>query len=306
MKVWFVVLVFVILLAGCASEPEVKKDSTPGESKKPLVYVSNYPLQYFANRISASLIDVRLPVPSGEDPAFWVPTPEDISELQQADLVLLNGATYESWLKNVSLPTSRLIVTTENFTERFIALEEATTHSHGPDGEHEHTSIAFTTWLDPTIAVEQARVIKDALSSRWTDHKDQFETQFDGLTQELEAIDTEISGIVKRDPNLPLLFSHPVYQYLTHRYGLNGRSVHWEPHEMPSDSMWQDLKTTLKSHPAQWMIWEGEPSSDIKEKLADLGIQSIVFNPCGSAPEKGDFISVMKQNISALKDVFVE
>jgi hypothetical protein len=51
------------------------------------------------------------------------------------------------------------------------------------------------------------------------------------------------------------------------------------------------------------MIWEGEPAADISAKLAELGVHSIVFAPCGGIPEAGDFASVMKLNIQALKAV---
>jgi zinc transport system substrate-binding protein len=268
---------------------------------RPLVYAANYPLQYFAQRISEPLVDVRLPMPAGEDPAFWTPSPEDIVALQKADLILLNGASYESWLKNVSLPSSRLVDTSTGFQEQFITQKDATTHSHGPDGEHEHSATAFTTWLDLALAVEQARAIKDALATRWPEHRDQFEAQFEKLANELETLDREITQTANYASDVPVLFSHPVYQYFARRYRIDGRSVHWEPEEMPSDAMWQELATLRRSFPAKWMIWEGQPSSEISAKLAELGIQSIVFDPCAGAPDGGDFASVMARNVAALK-----
>ena len=300
MKVWKWAAVLSILLAGCSGEDVTQTGSEP--TGRPVVYASNYPLQYFAQKISAPLADVRMPVPAGEDPAFWVPTPEDVVALQKADLVILNGASYESWLNNVSLPSSRLVDTSEGFKEQLIA-QETTTHSHGPDGEHEHSATAFTTWLDLALAIEQARAIKDAFSARWPEHKGQFEAQFQKLAKELEALDAEISQTAKAAAGVPVLFSHPVYQYFERRYQVNGRSVHWEPDEMPSESMWQELTALLSSHPAKWMIWEGEPSADISAKLAELGVHSIVFAPCGGAPAAGDFASVMKLNIEALKTI---
>ena len=303
MNRWRWVTAFSLLLAGCSGENEAETDSQPRGSGRPLVYVSNYPLKYFCERISAPLVDVRLPAPAGEDPAFWKPSSEDIQMLQEADLIVLNGASYESWLKNVSLPESRLVDTSAGFPEQLISLEETTTHSHGPDGEHEHSATAFTTWLDLTLAVEQARAIKDALSTRWPDHRGQFEAQFEKLAKDLEALDEEINQAAKGADGVPVLFSHPVYQYFERRYRVDGRSVHWEPEEMPSDAMWQELATLLRSHPAKWMIWEGQPSSEISEKLAELGIQSIVFDPCAGAPDGGDFASVMALNVAALKTV---
>jgi zinc transport system substrate-binding protein len=288
-------------LAGCSGEKAAETGAEPGG--RPVVYASNYPLQYFAQRIAGPLVDVRLPVPTGEDPAFWKPRAEDVVALQQADLILLNGASYESWLKDVSLPESRLVDTSDGFREQFIAVEETVTHSHGPDGKHEHSATAFTTWLDLALAIEQARAIQGAFSKRWPEHQGQFEAQFKKLVTELEALDAGISRTAKAATGVPVLFSHPVYQYFERRYQLNGRSVHWEPDEMPSESMWQELTTLLSSHPAKWMIWEGKPNPEITAKLVELGVQSIVFAPCGGAPDNGDFATVMKLNIEALKAV---
>ena len=299
MKVWYAAVMLSILLAGCSGKDVAETGSEP--TGRPVVYATNYPLQYFAQRISAPLVDVRLPVPSGQDPAFWAPTPEDVAALQKADLVVLNGASYESWLKNVSLPSSRLVDTTDGLQAQFIALEGSVTHSHGPDGEHEHSATAFTTWLDLALAIEQARAIEKAFSQRWPEHQGQFEAQFQNLAQELEALDAELSQAAKAAAGVPILFSHPVYQYFERRYQLNGRSVHWEPGEMPSEAMWQELTALLSAHPAKCMIWEGEPAADIRAKLTALGVHSLVFAPCGGAPAVGDFASVMKLNIQALK-----
>ena len=69
---------------------------------------------------------------------------------------------------------------------------------------------------------------------------------------------------------------------------------------MPSDALWEELATLLHSHPAKWMIWEVEPLPDVAKKLAEMGIRSVVFDPCGSAPDEGDFLTVMQQNAAEL------
>ncbi len=168
MKVWQAVVTWVIVLCGCSGN-ETTESANPSEGRRdgpgrPTVYASNYPLQYFAERIAASRVEVRLSAPAGEDPAFWKPTSGDVAALQQADLIILNGASYESWLENVSLPTSRLVDTSVAFEERFMTQQNVTTHSHGLDGEHEHSATAFTTWLDLTLAIEQRRAQSRARS----------------------------------------------------------------------------------------------------------------------------------------------
>jgi zinc transport system substrate-binding protein len=61
----------------------------------------------------------------------------------------------------------------------------------------------------------------------------------------------------------------------------------------------------VKDHPAQWMIWEGEPLEASVEKLRSMGINSIVFNPSGNVPRQGDFLSVMQENVNNLKPIFM-
>jgi zinc transport system substrate-binding protein len=73
---------------------------------------------------------------------------------------------------------------------------------------------------------------------------------------------------------------------------------------LPDEQMWSELQEIVKAHPAKWMIWEGEPKPESVSRLKAMGIDSIVYDPCGNRPETGDFITVMKQNIENLRKVF--
>jgi zinc transport system substrate-binding protein len=294
----------VMILVGCSKKEEAESIGTQETAESPVVQVSNYPLEYMAKRIAGPLIAVGFSIPAGVDPAFWKPVSKDILAMQDADLVVLNGAQYESWLATVSLAPSKLVDTTAALTDRLVHLEETEIHSHGPKGEHEHAGTAFTTWLDPTMAIEQARAIKDAFSRRWPEHGDRFEAEFDKLTSDLAALDAELKKIVGRNTDRAALFSHPVYQYLARRYGINGRSVHFEPDAMPNDAAWQELSDLVADHPAKWMIWEGKPLPEIAKRLRSMGIESVVFNPCGGTPEQGDFLSVMRRNLADLERIY--
>ena len=110
------------------------------------VFVVNYPLKYFAERIGGEYVKVLFPAPGGIDPAFWIPDIQTISAYQQADLILLNGAAYSKWVDKVSLPQSKLVNTSRKFKDQYITIEGAVTHSHGSGGEHAHEGVAFTTW----------------------------------------------------------------------------------------------------------------------------------------------------------------
>lgn len=273
-------------------------------AEKPSVYTVNYPLAYFAERIAGDLVVVRFPAPLDVDPAFWMPDPETIAAYQAADLILLNGADYAKWLKTVSLPMSRMVDTSRAYKDQYIQQASLTTHSHGPGGQHSHGGTAFTTWLDLDQAVQQARAIKDALVRSLPGHEAGLTKNFGILERELLDLDARLREIAERDPGRPLVASHPVYQYLARRYGLNLKSLMWEPDELPSESQWSELATILAGHPAKWMLWEGEPAEESVARLRALGVESIVFSPCANRPAPDDFLSVMERNLAGLERVF--
>ncbi|MCK5412551.1 MAG: zinc ABC transporter substrate-binding protein, partial [Gemmatimonadetes bacterium] len=216
----------------------------------------------------------------------------------------LNGAGYASWTDRASLASSRLVVTTEDVSDRYVVVDDAVTHSHGPEGEHAHGTVAFTTWLDPTIAVEQARAIRDAFVRARPAAEVSFGEGFDVLEADLLDLDVRLSQIVAARPEQPLLASHPVYQYLAARYGLDLRSVHLEPDEPLSAAAWRDLQAMLEERPAGWMMWEAEPLLKTAARLRELGVESVVFSPAANRPADGDYLSVMDANARRLATLY--
>ena len=290
------------VISACSKKADQLQDSTSG-SDKPVVYTVNYPLAYLAERIGGDWIEVEFPAPTDEDPAYWQPDAAAIENYQKADLVLMNGAGYAKWMEMVSLPTSKSVNTSSGFQNQYIELEEAITHSHGPDAEHAHGGLAFTIWLDFSLAARQTEAIKDAFVKLMPENKPNFEANYTALEKDLLTLDADMKAVAEKINNVPLVVSHPVYQYWAGGYGLNVKSVHWEPDEAPTDQQWQEFRKMLKDHPSKWMIWEGQPMTETVDALNSMQIQSIVFDPCGAAPSEKDFLHSMQKNIKDLEQM---
>lgn len=291
------VALFSILLLGAVS-------ATAAE--KLVIFTVNYPLQYFAQRIGGAHVDVHFPAPEDVDPAFWKPDAKTVGEYQRADLILLNGANYAEWLSKVSLSRLRTIDTSRSFRDQFIKVSATTTHSHGPGGDHSHSGTAFTTWLDPVLASQQAKAIHDALFKKRPDLIHAFSENYAILNNELLELDKTIRQIVAKQPRQPLLASHPVYQYFARRYNLNLQSVLWEPDVEPSGADWRALAKLTSQHPARRMFWEAQPKQKIVKRLQSFAVHSVVLQTCANRPEKGDFMSIMTENIQNLRLAFPE
>ena len=274
------------------------------KSDKPTVAVVNYPLKYFAERIAGNHVNVIFPIPADIDPAFWIPEPEGVLAFQSADLILLNGATYSKWLDKVTLPRGKMVNTSRAFKDQYIPVNDAPTHSHGPEGAHVHAGLAFTTWIDFQQAIQHAEAIRDALARLAPEQKNDFEARFSALKGDLLMLNRRMKKTVTNERTQPLVASHPVYAYFARRYGVNIQSVLWEPTDVPNAQQWAELETILSDHASKWMIWEREPNAASVAILRSTGVNSLVFDPCGNVPDQGDFLSVMRQNVENLQSAF--
>ena len=296
-------LVYIMALALAACGKADQKSGAPKKNTARLEVVTvNYPLRYFAERIGGDHVRVSLPVPADTDPADWMPEGgqlrEFVQQVQQADLILLNGTGYSKWIEHGTWREAQMVHTAGAIRDSLMEVpeEHRRAHKHGTDREHRHAGLAQTLWLDPRLAMRQAESIRDAISRARPDMKIVFAENFEKLKTDLESLGTNLP-----EATVPLLASHPVYQYLQRRFDLDLKSVHWEPGDLPPVTEWKDLKKMLEKHPAQWMLWEGEPLPATAKKLRELGIEPIVFDPCGNVPDEGDYITVMRANFANLK-----
>lgn len=286
----------ILLIAGC----DPGKNRKTGETgQKPTIAVVNYPLYYFAGEIGGNLVHVYFPSISG-DPAYWKPDTRQVLNFQKADLILTNGAGFEKWMEKVSLPSSKVVNTSLVFKDFWIEVDEGVAHSHGPEGEHVHKGIAFTTWVNFDFAIQQAGVVHDALCKLLPDNKQTFDDNFRKLSIELKNLDERMQLVGSKLDGTIIIASHPVYQYMEQRYQLNIHSLHWEPWQFPNEEDWQELKNIVEKNGAKVMIWEEEPLESTRTKLQQMGLEVVVFNPCSNRPDVGDFLIVMQENVTML------
>jgi zinc transport system substrate-binding protein len=302
MKNMLLLVFLAVVLLSC--QHKTKVTSTQKKESIPTIFVSNYPLQFFTQSIAGQKVKIIFPAKDSDDPASWQPKPEQISSIQNADLIILNGASYEKWIENVSVSTSKIVNTTAKLTDKLITYKESLTHSHGPEGEHAHMGTAFTTWLDFSLARLQAKTIYESLIAHYPENKELFLSNYQNLDKELSLLDKQFLALNSKNKNATLVFSHPVYQYFQQRYGIPGHSVHWEPHMEITSEMWQDLEQNIDDHATEWMVWEDKPLASSISFLQEKQIKSVVFNPCGNIPQSGNFLTVMKDNLIELEKVF--
>lgn len=303
MKILVGVILIILVLGGLTiwmGAPSIAPVQRPVVEGILQVHTTFYPTTYLSERIGGDLAEVTLPVPADADPIFWKPTPAAIQGYQKAHLVVINGASFEKWVEQVSLPSQSLVDTAAGFEKQFLKYEhQGVTHSHGPEGEHTHEGIDGHTWLDPKLAIEQARAIYEAMAQSLPQHEQQLLTNLQALEKDLQGLHEELAALQP-----PLMFaSHPAYNYLAQRYGWKFVNLDLDPDAVPDSGQLTEIEGFLKSNPSKILLWEGTPSDAVAQLMSErFGFRNVVFSPCELLDEPGqDYLSVMKRNIADLR-----
>ena len=268
---------------------------------RPRVVAVHQALQDFAQSLLADDAEVVFPVPQGVDPSFWRPSIADISMIQSADLILLNGAGFASWIDRVSLPRSRLVNTSKQIEDQFI-VTESITHSHGDGGEHSHEGVASYTWLDPVLAVAQAEAIASAAVARGLASAAAVEARLEGLVSDLSDLDALAQDLLKGAQGTAMIATHPRYQYFARRYALSITALEWEAGAMPTEAQLATLADLAQTLDARVLIWEAQPPAAAMAAAEALGLKSVVFDPFAGQSSAGSFAQAFQDAVSAIAD----
>lgn len=104
----FCFVICLLIISGC-SKKEVKDD-------RPVVYTSFYPIHELVSQVAGDTVEIKSFMPLDKDPHFWEPSPKNMRELANADLLIVNGANMEKWIDQVSenLPDLDVLVLSES------------------------------------------------------------------------------------------------------------------------------------------------------------------------------------------------
>ena len=109
------------------------------------VYVSFYPLYETTQAVIGEKADVKILTPPNIDPHDFDPSIKVIQEMKTADLIVLNGGGFESWISNMELDSDQLLDSSNGIsflkTEAVDHHEEHDEHDeHAKEDEHDDDS----------------------------------------------------------------------------------------------------------------------------------------------------------------------
>lgn len=169
-----------------------------------------------AKVIGGDIIEVKSIVPIGGDPHTYQPTPSDVKLVTQADLILVNGLTFEGWLQEL-IDNSGTQAPQKLITEGIEPI--ASEVYHNASDPH--------AWMDPQNGLIYIKNIKEALIQLIPEEAEVFEFNYQIYAQQLRDLDAEIETMIQTiEPEKRVLItSHDAFHYFGKRYGLDLESI---------------------------------------------------------------------------------
>lgn len=301
-------IIFFLIFTGCTPKQEKIEDLN-----KLQIYTTNYPLEYFTQRIGSKHVQVHNLVPVGVDPHEFEPSPKNITRLAEADLLVYNGAGFEPWVEKIGhvIDGER---TQKLDTSKSISMIHSEEHHHNHHEEEDSESKEEAkqmnphVWLDPQLAKKQASEIKQKLISIDPKHKKDYEKNYQQLATDLDQLDKEFSTIVKNKQKEKIVVSHDAFAYLAKRYGFEQIPISGlSSSDEPSPKELQQIVEIVKKNQLKVIFFETLGNKKLVQTVQrETGVKALLLHPLEGLTKKekesgADFFSIMNINKENLK-----
>ena len=169
-----------------------------------------------AKEIGGHFIESTAIVPIGGDPHIYEPTPRDAQILQDADLILINGMTFEGWIREV-IDNSGTKAKTILITDGVKAIAS----------DRYNNAVDPHAWMDVNNGLIYIENIRKALTEADPKNAGAYLKNYRAYSAKLKTLDQYIFDQIETIPKEQrvLITSHDAFRYYGDRYGLELNAI---------------------------------------------------------------------------------
>jgi len=250
--------------------------------------------------VAGSRIKIDTLLPVTVDPHEYQPKPQDVARLAQAQVLIINGLGYESWLQKTldSLGGQpQVIVVTQGLVPE-------------PDPSGQHPEGDPHMWMNPLNVINYVDQIRDGLTKADPAGKEIYARNSDAYIAELQALDGWVNGQVSQLPveKRLLVTNHDALGYFAKAYNFKiiGAIIPSVTTDAsPSAQQLAGLIDTIKRSGARVIFLDiGENQKLAQQISSETGVKVITdlylestSGPNGPAPT---YIDMIKHDVTAI------
>ena len=154
---------------------------------------------------------VKLIIKPGTELHDYEPTPEDIINIKEADVLIYNGGESEEWIKKILEDTKEgaTVIRTMDLVEN---LKEEHEHEHAEYDEH--------IWANPKNVIKIVEKVSSVLSEKYPAKQPEISQNAKDYTAKIQEIDERFSELQKHNNgNTIVVADRFPFAYFIHEYG---------------------------------------------------------------------------------------
>ncbi len=284
------VSIFVLgLMFGCSNKEE---------SKKTKVITSLYPLYDMTRSFIGDHVEVVNLIPSGVDVHHYSPTPEDIKNLSDADILICLGKEVEPWLEdlleginNDELKVIDVFDVINIKGDEYLTDKDEERKAEGynrDDYIDEHGNLDPHIWLDPKYAFFITGEIVEGLMDIDIKYHDIIWPSKVDFIEKMYLEDERYTEKLKDCKHDKVVIAgHNAYRYVSKRYGFNIISAYGvSPDSEPNPKLLKEIIDIVKKDGIKYILYEKAEDMKFAEILAkETGTLMLEVYPMGNVPK---------------------
>ncbi|MEM2855764.1 MAG: zinc ABC transporter substrate-binding protein [Candidatus Nitrosocaldaceae archaeon] len=264
--------IVIITTSYVISNPNIKVE------KEIRIVTTFYPLYEFTNNIVKDKAKVEMLIPPGVEVHDWEPSAKDIEQLRDADLLIYNDNSLESYIKKVDINK--------------VAVASDLIKDNNPH-----------VWLDPLLAKEQVKSILNAILTIDKENEEYYKKNAEEYMNELKLLHEEyVNGLSDCEKREFIVF-HAAYSYLADRYNLTQITLIGTDIEIDDLSVQEmrEIIDTAKEKNVKFVYAEEHLDERIMKAFAEeVNAQILILNPI-EVYDGVSYVDEMRNNLENLR-----
>lgn len=313
MKMIALALMLGMLLSACGQKDNAGTDAVNNPSKEKIIVTSFYPMYIFTKNIARDIPGVKvvnMTEPQQGCLHDYQLTPADMKMLEDAQILVINGAGMESFMDKVirQMPELQIVEASKGMkllradqghSEHEDLLDETQPAEEKPEEVNPHV------WVSISGAIQEVKNIGAQLSLLDPDHAEKYEENTEEYVGRLEALKEKMHNTLKNITTKSIVTFHEAFPYFAEEFDLDVIAViEREPGSDPGAGELAETVEKIKQAGKAVLFAEPQYSQKAADTIAaETGAKVYILDPVATGPKEADadaYEKAMESNLTTL------
>lgn len=297
-KIIAILLASLLVLTACGSN---SNDITKSEESKLTIVTSFFPVYDLTSKIGGDKIDIINLTKTGNAHSFE-PSIKDMENISNSDLLIINGAGFESWSNKITESLGDLKVLDLSQNLELISIDDLDESMASEDLQYDpHT------WLSVKNPQIMLKTIYDKLVELDPENKLYYEENYQNSISQFKDLETRYDDNLSKLEGKAFVPPHAAFNYLLEGYNIEQIAIEGiNSVSEPNAARMKQVVDIMKENEIDTVFYEYGQSDKVANSIASeiggkvLPISTLEIITQEDIDEGVDYISLLEMNLENL------